>query len=163
MSKIKSNGTALFGILGGTRVVRFRCFRGVELGQDTVGKIDISCLDEDTKKYMAGSVDPAEGSLTVQLDDENITHAELLALAESSEDIPWYLRAPVPEENTDTIVPVLTGAYGDEVTLPTTVTWAAFTGYLTSVGPTVEIDDVWTYAFPLVRTSKISTIVKTTP
>lgn len=159
MAKIKSNGTALFGIVGGTRVVRFRCFRGVELGQDTVGKIDISCLDDDTKKYMAGSIDPAEGSLTVQLDDANTTHAELLKLAESSEDIQWYLRAPVSEEDTATIIPAVTGS-GNEITLPTTVTWAAFTGYLTSVGPTVEIDDVWTYAFPLVRTSKISTIVK---
>lgn len=160
MAKLKSNGTALFGIIGASRVVRFRCFRGLELGNDTVGKIDISCLDEDTKTYMAGSVDPAEGSLTVQLDDDNITHAELLTLAESSENIAWYLRAPVPEGQADVIVPVVAE---DEVTLPTSVTWASFTGYLTSVGPTVEIDDVWTYAFPLVRTSKVQTILKTAP
>ena len=160
MSKLKSNGTVIFGLIAGA-IVRFKCFRAVDLGNDTVSKVDISCLDEDTKTYMAGSVDPAEGSLTIQLDDENITHAKLLALAESNENILWYMRAPVPKAIDGTAIPVATGAGQNVVvTLPETATWVSFSGYLTSVGPTVEMDDVWTYAFPLVRTSKIVTTLK---
>lgn len=160
MSKLKSNGTVIFGLIADA-IVRFKCFRAVDLGNDTVSKVDISCLDEDTKTYMAGSVDPAEGSLTIQLDDENITHAQLLSLAESNENILWYMRAPVAKSADETIVPTVTGTGDDAVvTLPTTATWVSFSGYLTSVGPTVEMDDVWTYAFPLVRTSKIVTTLK---
>lgn len=164
MSKLKSNGTVIFALVA-EQIARFRCFRGVDLGQDTVSKIDTSCLDEDSKKYIAGSIDPAEGSLTIQLDDENVSHAQLLALAESNEEVMWYMRAPVSKDLDDTVVPEVSGS-GDSmvVTLPDTATWVTFSGYLTTVGPTVEMDDVWTYAFPLVRTSKMLTkLRKVTP
>lgn len=155
MSTIKSNGTKIYAIVNGA-VVPFTCYNAIDLGQDSFGKIDISCLDEESKRYRRGSTDPGEGSLTIQLDDESDSHAELMQLVDSGETVPWYIGS---NESTD--LPTIEEVTGD-VTLPTTRNWVTFEGYLNNASPTIEQDGVWTYAYPLVRSVGTTTILRTT-
>lgn len=154
MSTIKSNGTKIYALISG-EIVRFRCYNAVDLGQDSFGKIDISCLDSESKKYRRGAQDPGEGSLTIQIDDENTSHADLLLLVESGDEVEWFIGSSgegVQEE------PTVTGGI---VTLPTSRNWLTFDGYLNGAAPSIEMDSVWTYAYPLVRTSPVATILRT--
>lgn len=153
MSRIKSQGTKIYALVGGA-IVRFSCYNSIDLGQDSTSKIDVTCLDEEEKSYEKGIVDPGEGSLTVQLDDENISHATALSLAEAGTELEWYVGS-----KGDGAEPTVVGT---AVTLPTTRNWATFTGYLNKTPPKIETDGVWTYAFPLVRTSSVNTILRNT-
>lgn len=152
MAKVKSNGTQIYGVVD-KEIVAFKCYYAIDLGQDTRGKIEVSCLDDDEKSYIPGSVDPGEGSMTVQLDDESIPHARALQLAKDGTEIEWYIGSKGDELPTISVE-------GD-VTLPTSRNWLTFSGYLNPVAPTIEADGVWTYAFPLVRTTSVSTVLKT--
>lgn len=151
MSTILSNGSMLYGVIGDppdSSVVRFECFNAIDFGQDTYGKIAINCLDSKVKRSRRGAVEIGEGSVTFQLDKENPSHAQFLTLVESGEEIQFYFGSGESEDP-----PVIVEG---EVTLPETRTWLTFSAYLNSASPTVEEDGVWTYAFPLVRTSEVS-------
>ena len=155
MARIKSQGTKIYALIAGA-IVRFTCYNAIDLGSDSTSKIDVTCLDDDEKSYEKGMVDPGEGSLTVQLDDENTSHAKALSLAETGEEVEWFVGS-----KGDSAEPTVTGS---TVTLPETRNWATFTGYLNKSAPKIEADGVWTYAWPLVRTSSVNTILrKTTP
>lgn len=150
MARIKSQGTRIYGLIAG-QIVRFVCYSAVDLGQDSVGKIDTTCLDDDEKSYERGMLDPGEGSLTVQLDDENSSHAQLLQLAKDGTTIPWFVGSKGADEPTVT---------GGNVVLPETRNWLTFEGYLNPVSPTIETDTNWTYAFPLIRSTSVTTVLR---
>lgn len=155
MARIKSQGTKVYVLIAGA-IVRFTCYNAIDLGSDSTSKIDTTCLDAEEKSYEKGMLDPGEGSMTVQLDDENASHATALELAESGDEVEWF----VGSKGDDAPPTVTSGT----VTLPQTRNWVTFKGYLNKVGPTIETDGVWTYAFPLVRTTSVTTILRdTTP
>lgn len=154
MARIKANGSKLYAVINGA-IVRVQCISAMDLGQDSFGKIDASCLDDDHKSYDRGVTDPGEGSITIQLDDTNTSHATLLQLAESGTKTDWYIGSPSATDE-----PELDSS-GD-VILPETRTWLTFEGYLNPVAPTIETDTNWTYAFTLVRTSPVRTILADT-
>lgn len=157
MARIKSQGTKIYALVGAA-IVRFSCYKDVDLGQDSTSKIDVTCRDADEKSYEKGVTDPGEGSLTVQLDDENASHANILELAESGQELKWFVG-----DKGDGAEPTVAAGTG-VVTLPKTRNWVTFTGYLNKAAPSMADNDVWTYAFPLVRTSSVTTILRdTTP
>lgn len=155
MARIKSQGTKVYALIAGA-IVRFTCYNAIDLGSDSTSKIDTTCLDAEEKSYEKGMLNPGEGSMTVQLDDENASHATALELAESGDEVEWFIGS-----KGDDAPPTVTSG---TVTLPQTRNWVTFKGYLNKVGPTIETDGVWTYAFPLVRTTSVTTILRdTTP
>lgn len=154
MARIKSQGTKIYALINNA-IVRFICYKTIDLGSDSVGKIDVTCLDDLEKNYEQGMVDPGEGTLTVELDDENASHAQILSLAAAGTNVPWF----VGSRDADT-EPTVTGS---DVTLPTTRNWLTFDGYLNPAAPTIEADSNWTYAHPLIRTSSVKTILRTVP
>ena len=70
MARIKAQGTQVFAVVDGA-VVRFSCPKAFSFGEDSFTKIDATCLDADTKNYERGLRDPGEGSIQIDLDDEN--------------------------------------------------------------------------------------------
>ena len=74
MARIKSNGTQVYAVIGAA-VVRFNCTKAFTFGEDSFSKIDSTCLDSDTKDYERGLRDPGEGSIQIDLDDENAEFA----------------------------------------------------------------------------------------
>ncbi|WP_151815081.1 phage tail tube protein [Acinetobacter soli] len=151
MARIKSQGTKVYALVAGA-IVRFTCYNAIDLGQDSTSKIDVTCLDDDEKSYERGMVDPGEGTLTVQVDDENASHATGLSLAESGEELDWFVGS-----KGDDAPPTVSGGV---VTLPKSRNWLTYKGYLNKASPTIEADGVWTYAWPLVRTSSVNTILR---
>ncbi|EXC75753.1 hypothetical protein J769_1351 [Acinetobacter baumannii 25307_6] len=63
---VKAQKTQLFTVIAGT-VVRFICPKRISFGQDSFGKIDVTCLDADVKEYERGMRDPGEGAIGIDL------------------------------------------------------------------------------------------------
>lgn len=152
MARIKSQGTQLYGVIGGA-IVAFTCPKAFTFGEDSFSKIDSTCLDSDTKDYERGLRDPGEGSVQIDLDDENASHMQLIQLAESGEKIQWY----VGSSHTKT-PPTMDGS---DIDLPETRIWWSFEGYLNPAAPTIEQDALVNYTFTLVRTSAVVTTPRT--
>lgn len=148
MPVVKTQGTQLFTVID-DEVVTFKCLKKIGFGQDSFSKIDITCLDAESKEYERGMHDPGEGSLEINYDDTNTSHDRLLEIAESGEKLIWYVGSGNSKD-----APTLAGG---SVTLPTTRSWNEFKGYINPTAPNdVEVDAVESYTFTLVRTSKVT-------
>lgn len=149
MARIKSNGTQVYAVIGAA-VVRFTCPKAFSFGEDSFSKIDATCLDSDTKDYERGLRDPGEGSIQIDLDDENASHLQLIELAESGDKVQWYVGSS--HSNTPPTYAVVGG-----IDLPENRIWWSFEGYINPSSPTIEQDALVGYTFTLVRTSAVVT------
>ena len=149
MARIKSNGTQIFAVVDDA-IVRFTCPKAFSFGEDSFSKIDSTCLDSDTKDYERGLRDPGEGSLQIDLDDENTSHFKLIELAESGEKVKWYVGS-----SHSTTAPTYEAIAG--IDLPEDRIWWSFEGYINPAAPTIEQDALVGYTFTLVRTSPVVT------
>ncbi|CAM0579088.1 phage tail tube protein [Acinetobacter baumannii] len=146
---VKAQKTQLFTVIAGT-VVRFICPKRISFGQDSFGKIDVTCLDADVKEYERGMRDPGEGAIGIDLDDENTSHDKLLEIAASGEKLQWYVGSS--HSVTPPTYDATTG-----IDLPETRSWWSFEGYLNDAAPNdIEVDTVIGYEFTLVRTSGVT-------
>lgn len=152
MARIKSNGTHIFAVIGG-KVTRFTCPKAFTFGEDSFSKIDATCLDSETKDYERGIRDPGEGSLQIDLDDENESHIELIRLAESGEKIEWHIGSS--HAKTEPTYEAVGG-----IDLPKDRIWWSFQGYINPSAPTIEQDTLVGYTFTLVRTSAVITTMR---
>lgn len=152
MARVKSNGTQIFAVIGAA-VVRFSCPKAFSFGEDSFSKIDATCLDSETKDYERGLRDPGEGSLQIDLDDENASHLQLIQLADSGEKIEWH----VGSSHSKT-VPTYEAVGG--IDLPEDRIWWSFQGYINPSAPTIEQDTLVGYTFTLVRTSAVITTMR---
>lgn len=147
MAVVKTQGTQAFVVIG-DKVVCFKCLKKIGYGQDSFSKIDITCLDAKSKQYERGMRDPGEGSVELNYDDENLSHDQLLELAESGEKKVWYIGSGHSED-----APTLAGGV---VTLPPSRSWNQFTAYINPTAPNdIEVDAVESYTFTLVRVSPV--------
>lgn len=153
MARIKSQGTQIFGVID-SKVVRFICPKAFSFGEDSFTKIDATCLDSDTKDYERGLRDPGEGSIQIDLDDENTSHFQLIDLADSGQKIEWYVGS-----NHGKTPPTYDKTTG--VQLPEDRVWWSFQGYLDPAAPTIEGDSLINYTFKLIRTSAVITTART--
>lgn len=149
MANIKAQGTQIFAVVDG-ELVRFTCPKAFSFGEDSFSKIDATCLDSDTKNYDRGLRDPGEGSLQIDLDDENTSHLKLIQLADSGEKVEWHIGSSHTKTQ-----PTYDPASGIE--LPEDRIWWSFTGYINPAAPTIEQDSLVGYTFSLVRTSAVVT------
>ena len=155
MAVVKTQGTHAFVIIGG-KAVRFKCLKKIGYGQDSFSKIDITCLDANSKQYERGMRDPGEGSVEINYDDENISHDKLIELAESGEKLVWYIGSGHSED-----APTVAGSV---VTLPPSRSWNQFTAYINPTAPNdIEVDAVESYTFTLVRVSAVVRKKRTIP
>lgn len=149
MAHVKAQGTQVFTVID-NQVVRFVCYKKIDLGQDSFQKIEINCMDDDTTDFERGRRTPGEGSIQIDYDDENISHARLLEIADSGEKLDWYIGGS--QSKIPPAYDVLTG-----IDLPEDRTWWSYRGYLNDATPVFEQDQIVNYSFPLVRTSKVTT------
>lgn len=148
MAVVDSQGTQAFTIVDG-EIVRFKCMKKIGFGQDSFGKIDITCLEAKSKKYKRGMRDPGEGAYEIIYDDENISHDRLIEIAEKGDELPWYIGSGHSADEP-------TIAAGGAVTLPTTRAWNEFDAYINPTAPNdIEVDSVLGYNFAVVRTSAV--------
>ena len=149
MARIKSNGTQVYAVIG-EAVVRFSCPKAFSFGEDSFSKLDATCLDSDTKDYERGLRDPGEGSIQIDLDDENASHMQLIQLADSGEKVEWH----VGSSHSKT-APTYEAVAG--IDLPEDRIWWSFEGYINPAAPTTEQDALVGYTFTIVRTSAVVT------
>lgn len=149
MALSKTQKTHIFALIN-KKIVRFVCPQNFKFGQDSFGKIEVTCLDADSKQYVRGIRDPGESGIGINYDDENTSHEELLKLAESGEIVEWFVGSshsatpPTYEESTG-------------VTLPPTRNWWSFKGYMNDTAPSdIEVDSVMKYDFVIVRTTGVT-------
>ncbi|OTG85817.1 structural protein 3 family protein [Acinetobacter sp. ANC 4558] len=147
MANVKAQGTQVFAVIDNT-VVRFSCPKAFTFGDDTFTKIDTTCLDSDTKDYERGLRDPGEGSIQIDLDDENASHLQLIELADSGNKIEWYIGSSHSKSP-----PTYESVSG--IALPEDRIWWSFKGYINPAAPTIETDAMVGYTFTLIRTSAV--------
>lgn len=153
MARIKTQGTQVFAVVNDT-VVRFSSTKAFTFGEDSFSKIDSTDLDSETKDYERGLRDPGEGSIQINLDDENTSHQKLIELAESGDKIDWYVGSS--HSKTPPTYSTVAG-----IDLPEDRIWWSFKGYLSPSAPTVETDSLVGYTFKLTRTSAVVTTPRT--
>lgn len=153
MSVVKNQGTQAFVVID-DEVVRFKCVKKIGYGQDTFSKIDVTCLDAESKEYERGMRDPGEGSVEINYDDENTSHDRLLEIAESGEKLDWYIGSSHSKDE-----PTIAAGV---VTLRPSRSWNQFKGYINPTAPNdVEIDSVESYTFALIRVSGVKRTKRT--
>lgn len=155
MPVVKTQGTQAFVVID-DEVVRFKCLKKIGYGQDSFSKIDITCLDAESKQYERGMRDPGEGSIELNYDDTNTSHDRLLEVAEAGTKLDWYIGSG---HSTDEP----TYAAG-AITLPPTRSWNKFKAYINPTAPNdLEVDAVESYTFTLVRISPVTRTKRTIP
>lgn len=139
----------------GTAIIPVVCAKEIDLGQDSEEDVDVTCIDSPEVDTEAGQITPGEGSLAIDLDDENSSHLKLVALSKTDpkKTVRWYMGS----SHTDDPPTVTSGA----VTLPTTRTWWEFDGYLKRAAPTFEKGQHVGYSFPLKRRSSVNETFRT--
>ncbi|NHB57028.1 hypothetical protein G9F32_03140 [Acinetobacter sp. 194] len=156
MARIKVQKSQLYYHEEGAEdIVAVQCAKELELGTDTEEDIDVTCLDDDEDNFDPGKKTPGEGSLSIDLDDENASHLQLIALSKASPRIKptWYLGS----SNSDDPPTVTGGA----VTLPSTRTWWVWTGYLKLAEKTFVKGQFVGYKFPMKKTSIVNETIRT--
>lgn len=160
MALTKTQNTQVFAEVGG-KIIRFVCPKNFKFGQDSFGKIDVTCLDADSKQYLRGIRDPGEAGIGINYDDEEEGHNELLAVAESGEVVTWHVGSSHSKS------PPTIDSTTKKAKLPEDRTWWTFQGYMNDTAPNdIEVDAVINFDFVIVRTSKVTTTkrkITTTP
>lgn len=154
MAVIKTQGTNVF-VFDGTAVTQLTCITGIDLGSDSVNRIENTCLEERISKgYVSGLADPAEASLMFNLDPENASHLKLLTYAQTNkEGLQFYIGA---SDGTDPVT-----ASGAVVTVPTTRSFWTFTGSVSAPTPSFEADALVGYTVTLQREGAVTFVPKT--
>ncbi|UUS56261.1 hypothetical protein MST16_08980 [Acinetobacter sp. YH16040_T] len=142
---------------GATAVESVQCAKELELGTDTEEDIDVTCLDDEEDNFDPGKKTPGEGSLSIDLDDENSSHLKLIALSKTTprKKVTWYLGS----SNSDAPPEVAGGA----VTLPPSRTWWVWEGYLKLAEKTFVKGQFVGYKFPMKKTSIVNETIRTLP
>ncbi|MCL6245218.1 MULTISPECIES: phage tail tube protein [Acinetobacter] len=142
---------------GATAVESVQCAKELELGTDTEEDIDVTCLDDEEDNFDPGKKTPGEGSLSIDLDDENSSHLKLIALSKTTprKKVTWYLGS----SNSDDAPEVAGGA----VTLPPSRTWWVWEGYLKLAEKTFVKGQFVGYKFPMKKTSIVNETIRTIP
>lgn len=142
---------------GATAVESVQCAKELELGADTEEDIDVTCLDDDEDNFDPGRKTPGEGSILIDLDDENPSHLKMVALSKTTprKKVTWYLGS----SNSDD-APTVTGGV---VALPPSRTWWVWQGYLKLAEKTFVKGQFVGYKFPMKKTSIANETIRTIP
>ncbi|MFU8927560.1 phage tail tube protein [Acinetobacter puyangensis] len=156
MAVIKVAGTNVYAF-DGTAVTKLICTTGIDLGSDSTSRIENTCLEEtQSRSYLNGLSDPAEGSLTFNLDPANTTHLKLIEWAEDKkEGIQFYVGA---SDGTADIT-----ATGTTAVVPETRSWWSFIGGISTPVPSFDLDALVGYTVTLQRSTSVAFTPKTTP
>ncbi|WP_151764931.1 phage tail tube protein [Acinetobacter soli] len=154
MADVRVQGTNVYAF-DGTTITRLSCLTTIDLGSDSTTRIENTCLDEpNTKTYVTGLSDPAQGSLGFNLDPENASHLQLIEWAQDKKDgIEFYMGS-----SEGTAAPTATGG---TVTLPATRSWWSFKGGISTPVPTFEADALVGYTVTLERSTTVAFTPKT--
>jgi hypothetical protein len=156
MARIKVQKSQLF-YRDGDEIIAVQCAKELTLGTDTEEDIDVTCIDDEEDNFDPGKKTPGEGSLQIDLDDENESHLKLNALADSNprKKVMWYLGT---SHSTD--APTITGG---EVTLPATRMWMSWEAYLKTPDISLPKGQYIGQTFPMKRTTSIFKKFRTIP
>lgn len=154
MSILETKGMAVYALIDGA-IEKFECLNNIETGSDSVDRQDVTCYEDEFRRFKTGMAQAGEGTLGFQLDDENPTHTRIIQLAdEGLSDIQFIFAM---KNGPASAVPTVEDG---ELVLPTTRTWFTFTGDLSNPTPAFELGGVVTYTVTIQRNSKLKYIPK---
>ena len=156
MAVIKTQGTGVY-VFDGTEVTKLSCITSLDLGTDSVGRIETTCLEEtSTKSYVSGLADPAEASIEFNLDPVNASHLKLLQYAQGQkEGLRFYIGA------SDGTADITASGAPITVSVPATRSWWQFEGGVSAPSPKFDADALVGYTVSLQRASKVTFTPKT--
>jgi hypothetical protein len=131
---IKTQGTNLY-LIDGSSVLNAGCVTSISGITAARDQIEVTCLDDDARHYVAGLVTPGAASFTINFDPSDSTHQNLHDLYVSGERVKWALgwseSDDAPTINTD-------GTFD----YPTTRSFLEFDGYISDFPFEFGLSDV---------------------
>lgn len=155
MALLKTQGSTLF-VVHGSDIIEMSEVTAIDFGADSDNKIDITSIEDvETKRYLSGLSDPSEATFSLNLDPANESHKKLLVLSEDRKDGLMFAlgfkdgKAPITGTAT-------------ALNLPTTRSYAYFSGSLGSSNIKVETNSVVKVDVKVTRSSAVHLHFKTT-
>jgi len=109
-------------------VMEIGCPTTFSPGGNPADQIEITCLNDSTRRYMQGLRTPGQATMTILADPKDPTHIRLFQLSETDDAEDKDLTFAVGwSDGTD--APTVNGT-GDDFSLPNTRTWFCFKGYI---------------------------------
>lgn len=136
---IKTQGSQLYVIDpdDGT-IIEVGCVTTLDGIDTTIDQIEITCLGENARNYVAGLATPGTATFSINADYNEASHVRLHELKVEGKTLRWALGWRQEDSSGSPVVPgtpptVLTNTAGDyDFNLPGARSWIVFDGYMSS-------------------------------
>lgn len=155
MSKIPTQGSQIyFNDKADTVVDEIGCALSINVGASTADKIDITCLADAVRTSMPGLKTLAEITIVGAVEDDDPVYPMLSQLALDKTVCSWYIGL-----SNGTTEPTVTTAGGPMVP-PTDRSGYSFEGYVSSVSPQIEANNIVKYSLVIDPTTDLTYTAK---
>ncbi len=148
MSKIPTQGSQIYFNDGtATTVEEIGCALSISVGASTADKIDITCLADPVRTNMPGLKTLAEVTIVGAVEDDDPVYPMLTDLALAKTVCSWYIGL-----SNGTSAPTVTAG---AMTPPTDRSGYTFSGYVSSVSPQIEQNNIVKYSLVIEPTTDL--------
>lgn len=141
MAEIKTQGTNLYVIdPANNQVLDVGCFASLDGLSATRDQIDVTCMPDQARRFVAGLVTPGSATFAIMTDPQSPTHIRLHQLSKQGENLQWAVGW---SDNTNLAPTAALDSAGEpEFVLPESRTWLLFEGYISDFPFTFATNDV---------------------
>lgn len=141
MAEIKTQGSNLYVIDPLTNtVLDVGCFQSVDGLSATRDQIDVTCMPDQARRYVAGLITPGSATFPIMVDPQNPTHLRIHELSKTGENLQWAIGW---SDNTGLAPTAALDSAGEpEFVLPESRTWLVFEGYISDFPFSFAANDV---------------------
>ncbi len=151
MAKIPTQGTEIFFSDDGTTIEEIPCALTADVGASTADQIDVTCLQDKSRSYVRGLSSIGQITFTGAVDNETDTIETLDALQDAGTAVPWFIAF-----SDGTAPPTITGGV---LTPPANRSGLSFKGYVASLSPQLEQNNVVKFQLVIQPESKPTWII----
>lgn len=127
---LKTQGTMLYTIDPDThQVLVVGCVTNIDGVDTTVEQVEITCLEDAARRYMAGLATPGAATFAINFDPADDSHVRMHQLKVAGTTLPWAIGM---SDGTAPPTATLDSAGDDAFTLPATRSWLSFDGFMNS-------------------------------
>jgi hypothetical protein len=154
MAKIPTQGTQVY-FDDGTDAEEIGCPLSIDVGASSADQIDITCLSDKVRTSMPGLKTIAQITIVAAVEDDDDVYPKLMQMAASGVDTQWYIGL-----SNGTSDPTITG---NILTPPTDRSGYAFNGFVASVSPQIEQNNIVKYSLVIQPSTDLTYIAKAAP
>ncbi len=151
MAKIPTQGTQVY-FDDGTAVEEIGCPLSIDVGASTADQIDTTCLSDKVRTSAPGLKTMAQVTIVGAVEDDDTVYPKLIDMAASGIDTSWYIGL-----SNGTSAPTLAT---DVLTPPADRSGYSFNGFVSSVSPQIEANNIVKYSLVIQPTTDLTYVAK---